>query len=176
MEIHRFEKVWTALAILLIVGFISTIVYGAVGPGIQMIDQSGGTVDADLISDGAYDQVSNFEEPTQLAQHVEGDRYEAYVVASRFRFNPGSTNPLTIPAGSTVTLYVTSPDVMHGFEVVGTNVNTMVLPGQVSQMTVEFDDPATYSIVCNEYCGNAHHLMEGSIEVVPQSEFENMEG
>ena len=176
MEIHRFEKIWTALAILLIVGFISTIVYGAVGPGVDMVDEAGGTVDADLIGDQAYDQVPNFQEPTQLAQHVEGDRYEAYIVASRFRFNPGSGTPLTVPAGSTVTLHVTSPDVLHGFEVVGTNVNVMVIPGQVSEMTVRFEEPGTYSVVCNEYCGGAHHLMEGSLEVVPQSQFEEMEG
>jgi cytochrome c oxidase subunit 2 len=176
MEIHRFEKIWTAVAILLIVGFISTIVYGAVGPGVDMLDRSGGTVEDELIANQAWDQEPNFEEPTQVAQHVEGDRYEAYLVARRFSFNPGTGSPLTVPAGSTVTLYVTSPDVMHGFQVVGTNVNTMVIPGQVSKMTVRFEEPATYSIVCNEYCGSAHHLMEGTLEVVPQSEFEEMEG
>ena len=176
MEIHRFEKIWTVVSILLIVGFVATIVYGAVGPGVAMVDESGGTVDIDTVKNGNYDQLDNFEAPTQTAQHVSGDRYEAYIVAQRFSFNPGTSQALQVPADSTVTLHITSPDVMHGFEVVGTNVNTMVIPGQVTEVTVDFDEPGTYSVVCAEYCGSAHHLMEGTLEVVPQSQFGEVSG
>jgi cytochrome c oxidase subunit 2 len=66
---------------------------------------------------------------------------------------------------------VTSADVIHGYEIVGTNANTMAVPGQVSTMTVEFNEPRKYGLLCNEYCGSAHHAMEGSIQVVPQSEW-----
>lgn len=38
-------------------------------------------------------------------------------------------------------------------------------------MTVEFDDPGEYGVVCNEYCGFNHHEMEGQIHVVPEDEF-----
>jgi cytochrome c oxidase subunit 2 len=172
MEIHRFEKIWTVAAILLIVGFIATIVYGAVGPGIAMVDQSGGTIDPATVQEGNFDQVPNFEEPTQNASHVSGDRYEVYVIARQFGFSPGSGDPIRVPAESKVTMHITSPDVMHGFELVGTNVNTMVIPGQVTEVTVDFEEPGTYNIVCAEYCGQAHHLMEGQLVVVPQEEFD----
>jgi cytochrome c oxidase subunit 2 len=54
---------------------------------------------------------------------------------------------------------------------VGTNVNTMVVPGQVAEITVEFDEPAEHGILCNEYCGQGHHDMEGKINVVPEDEY-----
>jgi cytochrome c oxidase subunit 2 len=46
-----------------------------------------------------------------------------------------------------------------------------VIPGQVSEITVEFDEPGEYGIVCNEYCGAGHHTMAGEFNVVPASEY-----
>jgi cytochrome c oxidase subunit 2 len=167
VHIHRFEKVWLALALLFILGLISSIVYGAVGPGVEMIDAEGGTVDPQNLDDSA------FADPG--VERVGENEYEVYVVAQQFSFDPGSqaNGVIRVPANSRVTFYVTSSDVVHGFEVVGTNLNTMAIPGQVSKMTVEFDDPETYGIVCNEYCGAAHHAMEGRIVVVPESQYES---
>jgi cytochrome c oxidase subunit 2 len=71
-----------------------------------------------------------------------------------------------------VTWKVTSPDVIHGFEVVGTNINAMVIPGQVATFTTIFPKTGTYGVICHEYCGAAHHTMQGQIEVVPPSEFD----
>ncbi|MFB6354484.1 MAG: cytochrome c oxidase subunit II [Halobacteriales archaeon] len=167
MEIHRFEAVWTAVSLLLIVGWIATVTYGAVGPpGVQMVDAEGGTV-----ADPANPADSpNFREPG--VYRTGADQYAVYVVAQQFLFDPGSSQPIRVPAGSTVTFYLTSADVIHGFEVVGTNVNAMVIPGQVTKITVAFEEPATYGIVCNEYCGSGHHAMEGRLEVVPAAAFE----
>jgi cytochrome c oxidase subunit 2 len=52
----------------------------------------------------------------------------------------------------------------------------MVVPGKVSEITVEFDEPAEYGILCNEYCGNGHHDMGGSLEVVPRDEWNGTDG
>jgi cytochrome c oxidase subunit 2 len=168
MEIHRFEKVWLALSLVLIVAFVGTITYGSVNEGIQMIDAEGGTVDPDDLSG------TEFEDPG--IEKVGEDEYEVHVVARQFLFNPGTSDPIIVPANSNVTFYVTSADVTHGFNLAGTNVNAMVIPGQVAQMTVEFDEPRTYGIVCHEYCGSGHHTMEGNVTVVPQSEYNATEG
>jgi cytochrome c oxidase subunit 2 len=165
MEIHRFEKVWLGASLLLIVGFIGTITYGAVGAGVAMVDDSGGTVDPTALSDHP-----EFSEPG--VQQVGENHYAVHVVAQQFAFQPGTGTPIEVPAGSTVTFYVTSPDVVHGFNLVGTNVNTMVIPGQVAEVTAEFpDEPRTYAIVCHEYCGSGHHEMAGELRTVPPSEF-----
>ncbi|MFB6141723.1 MAG: cytochrome c oxidase subunit II [Halorientalis sp.] len=168
MEIHRFEKLWLGAGLLLIVGFIATIAYGAVGAGVGMVGDEGGTVDQAAIAAGNYEG-TNFKSPG--VRRVGAGNYTVHVVAQQFLFRPGTSEPIRVPAGSRVTFYVTSADVVHGFELVGTNVNSMVIPGQVSQFTVRFEEPGEYGIVCHEYCGAGHHTMAGTVRVLPRSEF-----
>lgn len=163
MEIHRFEKLWFALSLLLIVGFITTIVYGAVGPGVQMVDASGGQTDP--TDPTSSDQ---FRDPGVYCNDALTE-CDVYVISRQFAFQP---DPIRVPAGATVTFHVTSTDVIHGFEVVGTNLNVMVIPGQITKATVETERPARYGIVCNEYCGAAHHTMAGVLRAVPKSQFD----
>jgi cytochrome c oxidase subunit 2 len=163
MHIHSYEKIWLAASVLLILFLLGSVTYGAVGPGVAMVSDTEPAIDA-----GALDEDERFSEPR--VEQVGENEYEVYVVARQFGFQP---DPIVVPANSTVTFYVTSADVIHGFEVAGTNANTMVVPGEVSEITVETDDPAEYGIVCNEYCGAGHHAMEGKLNVVSQSEFES---
>ena len=51
---------------------------------------------------------------------------------SMFAFVP---NEIRVPAHRPITFRLTSADVTHGFEIVGTNGNTMLVPGYVSQFT-----------------------------------------
>lgn len=173
MDIHRFEAIWIGVAVLLIFGLISTVAYGALVPGVKMVADEGGTIDIDAVKAGNFDQTDAFREPGVYQQS--SDQYAVYVIAQQFLFNPGTSEPIEVPAESTVTFHITSSDVMHGFEVAGTNLNVMVIPGQVTQVTVEFSEPASYGIVCNEYCGAAHHTMEGQLEVIPRNEFNGSE-
>lgn len=168
MEVHHFEKLWTALAILLIVAFIGTVTYGAVGAGVTMVSDSGGQVDA-----ANLDQHPQFGDPG--VRQVGPDHYAVYIVSEQFQFRPGTNNPIRVPADTKITFYITTSDVTHGFNLVGTNVNVMVIPGQVSQISVTFDEPGSYGIVCHEYCGAGHHTMEGSLVVVPESQYEDQQ-
>lgn len=166
MHVHAYEKLWLGLSLVLILLLIGTVTYGAVGPGIAMVSDQQEPIDPD-----ALDEDDRFAEPR--VEQVGENEYAAYVVAIQFTFQP---DPIVVPADSTVTFYVTSPDVIHGFQVVGTNANTMVIPGEVAKITVETEEPGEYGIVCNEYCGAGHHTMEGTLEVVPQSEFDDEGG
>jgi cytochrome c oxidase subunit 2 len=168
MEIHRFEKIWLAAGLLLIVGFIATIVYGAAGAGVAMVSDSGGQVDVNAIANGNYEN-TNFRAPGVYAN--DDGSYDVYVIAQQFLFRPGTNEPITVPRGAEVTFHVTSPDVVHGFNLAGTNVNTMVIPGQSAAFTTRFDETGEYGIICHEYCGSGHHTMAGKVRVVPQSQF-----
>jgi cytochrome c oxidase subunit 2 len=84
------------------------------------------------------------------------------MLAMMFAFLP---NEIHVKAGQPVTFRMSSADVVHGFQIVGTNGNTMVIPGYVSQFTTTFDKPGEYLIVCNEYCGLGHHSMYGTLIV-----------
>src|SRR5271169_220517 len=57
------------------------------------------------------------------------------VIATQFMFVPRC---IAVPQGRRVTLRLASPDVIHGILVTSTNVNTMVVPGFVSQVYTEF--------------------------------------
>ena len=70
-------------------------------------------------------------------------------------------------SGSTVTFKIASTDVTHGFLLEGTNANIMVIPGQISIVTVKLNEPGEYLFVCHEYCGVGHHLMSGKVIVEP---------
>ncbi|MDY6780668.1 MAG: cytochrome c oxidase subunit II [Halobacteria archaeon] len=163
MEIHKYEKIWLAASFVLILALIATVTYGTVAVGVKMIDKSG------TIKPSQVSEHPKFGDPG--VRKTGKNTYDVYVVARRFAFQPGTNQPIRLPEGSKVTFHVTSPDVIHGFEVVGTNVNTMVIPGQVSVVTAYFNETDTYGLVCNEYCGSGHHYMAGKIEVLPRSEY-----
>ena len=117
---------------------------------------------------------SHFEtvDPAALASHAEfgtptvstrsDGRIVASIVASTFAFSP---DPIVVPAGLPVTFRITSSDVMHGFQIVGTNANSMAIPGYVSQFSLTFTQRGEYIITCNEYCGILHHAMVGKLIV-----------
>jgi cytochrome c oxidase subunit 2 len=64
-------------------------------------------------------------------------------------------------------VYVTSVDVQHGFKIQDTNINMMILPGQVSKLTHTFDTAGEFPYACTEYCGVGHQNMFGKIIVGP---------
>jgi len=110
------------------------------------------------------DPTQVFKDPRFAHPGVTVDANGATVVAlgMMFAFVPAE---IRVPAGKPVTFRITSADVTHGFLIVGTNGNTMLVPGYVSQFTATFDRPGEYLIVCNEYCGLSHHLMSAKLIV-----------
>ena len=92
----------------------------------------------------------------------------ARVIATQFMFVPRC---IRVPEGRQVTLRMTSPDVIHGILVTGTNVNTMVIPGYVAQVHTVFTRTGDLLMPCHEYCGLGHSEMYAVVQVVPQNEF-----
>ena len=154
MHVDVYERIWMWAAGALIVVFLGAILATATAQAIQ--------------------PPSHVEtlDPTTIATHPEfgtpkittrsDGSVVVPVVAGMFMFSP---DPIEIPANVPVTFRVTSADVIHGFQIVGTNVNAMAVPGYVSQMTVTFKKPGEYTLACNEYCGLMHHAMVGKVVV-----------
>jgi len=93
---------------------------------------------------------------------LDKNTWQLYYVARMWLFDPAEVE---IPVGSEVDLYVTSPDVVHGFNIASKNVNMMAVPGAITKTTVTFDKPGEYPITCHEYCGMFHQIMQGKIIV-----------
>ena len=90
------------------------------------------------------------------------------VIATQFMFVPRC---IAVPRGRPVTLRFAAPDVLHGLLITGTNVNTMVVPGFVSQVHTEFTRTGDLLMPCHEYCGLGHSEMWATVQVVSEGEF-----
>ncbi len=73
---------------------------------------------------------------------------------------------LELEKGQTYRLRLSSLDWQHGFSLQPVGINIQVHPGveHVIQMTPT--QTGTFSVVCNEFCGQGHHIMVGRIHVV----------
>jgi cytochrome c oxidase subunit 2 len=73
---------------------------------------------------------------------------------------------LTAEAGIPLELHLISDDVMHGFAVGQTGWPAVdVNPGQMTELTLTFAQPGTYTYYCTRWCGPNHWRMRGTIEV-----------
>ncbi|MDB5252611.1 MAG: hypothetical protein JWP27_1780 [Flaviaesturariibacter sp.] len=88
--------------------------------------------------------------------------YQVYAVAQMWQFQPAE---IFIPVGSEVDFFVTSRDVVHGFNIYEKNVNLMAVFGNINKTTVKFDKPGVYKITCHEYCGVGHQNMQAQVVV-----------
>jgi cytochrome c oxidase subunit 2 len=89
-------------------------------------------------------------------------------IATQFMFLPSC---IAVPMNRPVTLRFTSPDVIHGLLITGTNVNTMVVPGFVAQVHTEFTHAGDLLMPCHEYCGLGHSEMWARVQVLPDDQF-----
>ena len=90
------------------------------------------------------------------------------VIAEQYDFVPDC---VVVPAQTPVKFRLTSADVVHGFLLPGTNVNTMVVPGFVAEVRTSFAEPGDYMMPCHEYCGLGHHAMWTRVTVLPKDRF-----
>ncbi len=153
MHIHRYERAWAYFSIGLLIIFFFAVLTAALAAGVQLPSPQGNVDPADLAA-------TDFAEPG--LRQLGPQQYEVYMIGQLWSWQPSE---ITIPQGSKLTLYLTSRDVQHGFKVIDTTINLMVVPGQISRATHVFDTPGTYQIVCHEYCGLQHHTMAAKIIV-----------
>jgi len=77
---------------------------------------------------------------------------------------------LTVAAGQPLHLRLTSDDVMHGFSIGQSDQPSVdVEPGKMTDYTVKFDEPGTYTFYCTRWCGPDHWRMRGTITVTGES-------
>jgi cytochrome c oxidase subunit II len=109
-----------------------------------------------------------FTEPN-LGTRVEANgQITTRIVTTQFEFVPQC---VVVPEGREVTLRLASPDVIHGILITGTNVNTMVVPGYVSQVHTVFRTTGDLLMPCHEFCGFGHSQMWARVRVLPRAQF-----
>jgi cytochrome c oxidase subunit II len=157
MDIDPYEKNWMRLTIVILVLFIAAITVAGFALGFQLPG-----VEARVDPRTVATDDPRFSNPG-VREIVPGEEYEVYMVAQTFSFVPAE---IELPVGARVTFFITARDVQHGFKLQDTNVNMMVLPGQVSRLSTTFERVGVYPYICNEYCGIGHAAMFGTLRVV----------
>jgi mono/diheme cytochrome c family protein len=78
-------------------------------------------------------------------------------------WTPGA---ITMRVGDTLTLRMTSDDVMHGFAIGQSDRPSLDLaPGKWVTTALVFDRPGRYTFYCTRWCGPNHWRMRGTIDV-----------
>jgi cytochrome c oxidase subunit 2 len=93
------------------------------------------------------------------------------VVAQQYSFTPQC---ILVPARTPVTFRITSADVVHGFLIANTNINSMVEPGYISTFRSTFNEPGDHLMPCHEYCGTGHEGMWANVKVIEAAEFDKL--
>jgi len=93
------------------------------------------------------------------------------LIAGQYGFTPYCTK---VAVDTPVKFRLTSADVIHGFLLPSTNVNTMVVPGFVAEVRTRFTRPGIYRMPCNEFCGAGHHGMWARVSAVPKEQFQSL--
>jgi cytochrome c oxidase subunit 2 len=90
-------------------------------------------------------------------------------IGQQYSFTPAC---ILVPAQTPITLRATSADVVHGILVQATNVNTMLVPGYVSEQFMRFEKTGDYLMPCQEFCSFGHEGMWGKVRVIDKAAFE----
>jgi cytochrome c oxidase subunit 2 len=131
---------------------------------------------------GALHPSSNVEVVDPMTLHLHGEFVESNLgtavepdgsvtvrlIAQQYEFVPACVR---VPAATPVKFRLTSADVVHGFLLPDTNVNTMVVPGFVAEVRTTFATPGDYAMPCHEFCGLGHQAMWAHVSVVPKEQF-----
>lgn len=95
-------------------------------------------------------------------KQLDDKTFQVFAVASMWKFEPAQ---IYIPVGSEVDFFVSSKDVVHGYNIYEKNLNLTAIYGNINKATVKFDEPGVYKITCHEYCGIGHQNMQAEIIV-----------
>src|SRR5699024_3634286 len=152
MKLHRFEEIWLVFAVVVIVGSMTVTGYQTFALGM------GPPSHKETIDPQKVDQTAPFDNPGVF--EVGDNEFDVVMTLEAFTFNPGD---IEVPVGAKVNFIMTSKDVVHGMQVIDTNVNAMVLPGHIQTVSQTFQEAGEYLILCNEYCGIGHQLMSTTI-------------
>jgi cytochrome c oxidase subunit 2 len=143
---NRFENYAIRFSIVLMMIFVFALIYA--------VDKRNSNLPECVPYSAAYTK-------PRLVQ-IDDKTFQAFYVAKMWSFEPAR---IEVPAGSDVDFYVTSNDVVHGFNIYDKNVNMMAVHGGIGKTTVHFKEPGTYKVTCHEYCGIAHQSMQAEVVV-----------
>lgn len=162
MHVDATEKKWLYISIAMAVIIIGILSFYAVAANMHP-PSNVETVNSDTL----HLEGSEFAESNLGVKHMPDGSVEVRMVAARYGFYP---QKIEIPVHTPVKFRIASADVLHGIHVPYSNLNTMVVPGFISEVNTEFQEVRELPMFCNEYCGLGHDHMWSRLTVVAKAE------
>lgn len=97
---------------------------------------------------------------------VEAIGHQWYYTFRYPQVNGEITDAMHLPIGVPVTLNITSSDVIHSFWVPAMRLKEDMVPGLVTQMRFTPTRIGTYHIICTQFCGIDHSVMNKQLFVI----------
>jgi cytochrome c oxidase subunit II len=163
--VARTERRWLGLMVATLIVMMAVVVLTGIANAIHP-PSNVETIDPTTLHLGGEFAESNL----GTAQERDGS-LTTRLVAGQYGFTPDCTK---VAVDTPVKFRLTSMDVIHGFLLPSTNVNTMVVPGFVAEVRTRFTRPGVYRMPCNEFCGAGHHGMWARVSVVPKEQFQSL--
>ncbi|HEY4171269.1 MAG TPA: cytochrome C oxidase subunit II [Reyranella sp.] len=158
----RVERRWATMSIVIVL--LLATAAALIGLGHATMPQ--GRVEA---VDAARLHLSGEFVESNLGSAVEPDgSVTVRAIGQQYSFVPDC---LLVPTDTPITFRATSPDVVHGLIIIGTNINTMLVPGYVSNISARFSNPGEHLMPCQEFCGVGHEGMWARVKVIDKAEF-----
>ncbi len=103
-------------------------------------------------------------EPSPLSAQLPPADQTIEVTAERFSFTPSL---IKSSVGTVMEFRVKSDDTLHGFRILGTDINVDIPKRGKGTAIVRFTPsaPGKYTFECSHTCGAGHAFMRGTIEV-----------
>ena len=83
-----------------------------------------------------------------------------------------SYHDMYVPVGTTVTLKITSSDVVHSWWIPKLGGKADAVPGHTNETWFRINKPGTYSGQCAELCGENHADMRARVIALPQDQYQ----
>ena len=163
--VARTEKRWLGIMVAMLIVMMAVVVLTGVTHAISP-PSNVETIDPTTLHLGGEFTESNL----GTSQEPDGS-LTVRLIGGQFGFAPDCTK---VAVDTPVKFRLTSTDVIHGFLLPATNVNTMVVPGFVAEVRTRFTRPGIYRMPCNEFCGAGHHAMWARVSVVPKDQFQSL--
>lgn len=162
---ERVERRWAAISVALIVLLAGLAAFA----GIHQATMPQARVET--AEPATIHMIGEFVE-SNLGSAVEPDgTVTVRAIGQQYSFTPQC---MVVPTDTPINFRATSPDVIHGFLIQGTTVNTMLIPGYVSQIPARFSTPGDRLMPCQEFCGVGHEGMWAKVKVIDKAEFQRM--
>lgn len=158
----RIERRWATLSIIIVGLLVGMATY----IGIHQATMPQGHVET---ADPKTLHLSGEFVESNLGSSVEADgSVTVRAIGQQYSFTPQC---IVVPSETPIRFRATSADVVHGLLIEGTNINTMLVPGYVSELPIRFKTPGDHMMPCQEFCGIGHQGMWGKVKVVDKTAF-----